>query len=91
MMNNPELSNLVQLTTELKSSIDEMKENLANAIPAEDYMGHKLYHENIIALQKRKLKLMDAIIEKTLTALVYGGILYIAAAVWTYFKFEVKK
>ncbi len=49
-----------------------------------DFEGHRLYHELIIRREQRKERLQMAVIEKTLSSIVWSTLVAMALAVWHY-------
>ena len=49
-----------------------------------DLNGHREYHKLLMEVQRKRIKMYDAIIEKTLTALLWVVIVFIGSALWTH-------
>lgn len=56
----------------------------STAFPASDAEGHRRYHELIIQKTEEVRKLRMAIAEKTISALIWSGIIFIGLCVWNY-------
>lgn len=61
-------------------------EILTAAFPDSDLRGHREYHDALIASAQQRVKLRQAVIEKSLTALIWAGLVWISIAVWNAFK-----
>jgi len=70
----------------LNDKLTELRQTLIDMAPHGDIDGHRKYHEALIEAQKRRVKIYDAIIEKTLVALLWAFIAFIALAVWHEFE-----
>lgn len=56
-----------------------------SAFPAGDLEGHSRYHQAIINMKEENRKLRRAIIEKTLSALIWATIVWLAMLAWKEF------
>ena len=63
---------------------DEMDERFASAFPEGDHRGHRAYHEMMIQEFKDRQEFRKAIIEKTVSGVVWSVLLGIAYACWEY-------
>lgn len=68
---------------------DEVTKLIKSGYPGGDLEGHRLAHEVFIREAERRAKFRDAVIEKTLTALVWFALSGVALAVWNEFKKKV--
>lgn len=66
----------------LNEKLGQLQQTLVDMAPHGDISGHRKYHEALIEAQKRRVKIYDAIIEKTLVALLWAFIAFVAIAVW---------
>ena len=63
--------------------------SLKDAFPANDYGGHRRYHEILIASLEERRKLRIAIQEKTISGLIWAGIILLATSLWEYAKGKI--
>lgn len=56
--------------------------NFQNAFPKGDADGHRRYHETVVEMLEEKRKLRMAIQEKTVSGLVWAGIVAVGTAIW---------
>lgn len=68
----------------------ELRVFTQDAFPGGDVDGHRRYHQQLIASGEQRLKLRQAIIEKTLTSLVWAAMVGLAFAVWEWAKAHIK-
>lgn len=61
---------------------DEKIKELFNAFPANDPVGHCKYHELQMEMLAERRKLRAAVQEKTISALIWVGIVAVGTAVW---------
>lgn len=73
-----------EIISKLKSTQDEVSK-MRSAFPDGDPAGHCAYHLIIIEREKQRIKLRQAIIEKTLSGLIWMAIVFLGASVWKYF------
>lgn len=73
-----------EIIRELQSIQDEVSK-MRSAFPDGDPAGHCAYHLIIIEREKQRIKLRQAIIEKTLSGLIWMAIVFLGASVWKYF------
>jgi len=69
----------------LKGAIEDMRADLKRAFPGGDHDGHRRYHDLIIERETQRIKLRQAIIEKTLSGLVWMALCAVGLAIWHYF------
>ena len=70
---------------EMRDRFDQVDARLTQfmtAFPADDIEGHRRYHELIIEEIEERRKLRRAIQEKTISGLIWAGLVGIAMAVW---------
>src|SRR3990167_5432408 len=70
---------------ELKDHIarkEEKLDKLVKAFPADDPRGHREYHDALIASAQQRVKIRQAIIEKSLAGIIWVGLVWIAIAIW---------
>ncbi len=65
--------------------------NLEDAFPDADTEGHRRYHQTMIEMLEEKRKLRVAIQEKTISGLVWAGLLFVGLACWQYIKSLVER
>ena len=69
----------------IREAVDDMREEMKKAFPGGDHDGHRRYHDLIIEREAQRVKLRQAIIEKTLSGLVWMVLCTLGVAVWHYF------
>lgn len=67
---------------ELSMDVQVLSETVKKAFPAGDIEGHRRYHEVMIADLESRKKLTQAILEKTISGLVWSIIVGLSLAVW---------
>ena len=75
----------------LEERIEDLEEGMKRIVPNQDYEGHSMYHQMLIDKERRRAKLVDSIVEKTLSGLIWSAVLAVGLAVWSYIKLELKK
>lgn len=65
----------------------EIKDLLTSAFPGGDPDEHRRYHAEVMEFIAERKALWRSIREKTLTALVWSGLVFVGVAIW----FEVKR
>lgn len=76
----------LRMLQEQAEKLDTMAKTLVGAFPGGDGESHRRYHELVIKREERKEKLHQAIIEKTLTSLIWALLVSLALAVWNSLK-----
>lgn len=66
----------------LNDRLDDIQATLKQMAPEGDIDGHRRYHEALIEAQRRRVKIYDAIVEKTLSALLWALVVAVAIALW---------
>jgi hypothetical protein len=66
----------------LNDRLDEIQATLKQMAPDGDIDGHRRYHEALIEAQRRRVKIYDAILEKTLSALLWAVVAAVVIALW---------
>jgi len=61
---------------------EEALAQLNKAFPAGDIEGHKRYHETMIIMLEERRRLRQAVQEKTISGLVWAGIVGVGMLVW---------
>lgn len=69
-------------TNDRLGSMEDKLDKIVGAFPAEDFSGHKRYHETIIEMLAERRRLRTAIQEKTISGLIWLIIVGIGLAVW---------
>lgn len=69
----------------ISEQIEDLKDEINKGYPGEDKEGHRRYHEQVIEREAQKVRLRNAIIEKTLTGLVWMMLCSVGIAIWQYF------
>lgn len=67
---------------DLKADLNGIRDDIAKAYPAGDADGHRRYHEMMIEDLEAKKKLTQAIKEKTISGLIWAGIIALSMAAW---------
>lgn len=68
----------------------DMERRFAEAFPGGDHVGHCRYHTLMIEDIEARKRLRQAILEKTLSGLIWSGVVGLAAAAWFYLKAQIK-
>lgn len=68
----------------------DMDKRFADAFPGGDHVGHCRYHTLQIKQIEETRSLRQAILAKTISGLVWSGIVGLAAAAWFYLKAQIK-
>jgi hypothetical protein len=78
-----------KLTTHIEDEEDALKE-LTDKVTAVELSPHHIashtFVDTLMLREEKKMKLWDAIIEKSIASLVYGGMVALLVAVGTYIK-----
>lgn len=69
-------------TNEKLSTLENKLDTMRTAFPAGDIEGHKRYHQTMIDMLDERRKLRMAIQEKTVSGLIWAGIVGTSLAVW---------
>ena len=70
---------------ELRDRVNKLEarvDTIEEAFPAGDFSGHRRAHQALIDDVESRKKLRQAIIEKTISGLIWSGILWIGLAAW---------
>jgi len=59
---------------------------LIKAFSNDDPRGHREYHDALIAAAQQRVKIRQAVIEKSLTGLIWVGVVWVAYAIWQAFR-----
>lgn len=70
---------------------DEFETKFKTAFPHGDHVGHAAYHDLMIEQIRDRKRLIAAVREKTLTALVWSGMIGFGLAVWHYVVDSVRR
>lgn len=70
--------------------IDELERQFKEAFPHGDYAGHCRYHEIQIQMLLARRKLTAALIERTLSALIWSAMLGTGLACWHWIISQVR-
>ena len=73
----------------IEQKVDNMLDKMRSAFPNGDIEGHRRYHELKIEELAERRRLRVAIQEKTISSLLWSGIILIAAAIANYLGFNV--
>lgn len=69
---------------------EDMERRFAEAFPGGDHVGHCRYHTLMIEDIDARKKLRQAIVEKTLSALIWAGLVGLGLSIWAYVKNGLK-
>lgn len=67
-------------------SHDERIADIASAFPNVDTEGHRRYHQTMIEILEERRRLRVAILEKTISGLVWAVLVFVGMAAWHYIK-----
>lgn len=73
-------------TDQLNARFDKLEALLKSGFPGGDPDEHRRYHDEVIDFMRERRGLWRAIREKTLTALLWSGLLTLGSAVYHYIK-----
>lgn len=83
---------LVGVITDMRDTLDKMEkrhsnneydiEQLKKAFPECDFEGHRRYHETVIESLAERRRLRVAIQEKTISGLIWAGVLALGTMIW---------
>ena len=69
---------------------DDLEKRFAEAFPGGDHVGHCRYHTLMIEDIDSRKRLRHAVMEKTISGLVWAIVVAAGIALWTWFKAQVK-
>jgi len=75
-----------QRVTAIERRQDDLERRFVEAFPGGDHVGHCRYHELMIEDLAEKRRLREAVQQKTISGLVWAGVVGLAYAVWQYLK-----
>lgn len=61
---------------------DDMEQRFAEAFPGGDHVGHCRYHTLMIEDIEERRRLRQAVIEKTVSGLIWGALVAVGATLW---------
>lgn len=73
-------------TDQLNARFDKLEALLKSGFPGGDPEEHRRYHDEVIDFMRERRDLWKAIREKTITALVWSGLLTLGSAIYHYIK-----
>lgn len=76
---------------ELERWRNDMNKRFADAFPGGDHVGHCRYHQLMIEDIESKKRLRAAILEKTISGLVWAAIVGFAISSWDWFVAGLKR
>lgn len=85
------LCDALKHAAKLEERVEDLEDAMRRIVPNQDYDGHGMYHQCLIDKERRRAKLVDSIIEKTLGGLVWAVIVGMAMALWQSFLHIVRK
>ena len=68
------------------TKLEEFMEDVKAGFPEEDFAGHKQFHVLWLAKEKQRLELRQAIIDKSLSGLLWAGMVFLGYAIFNYLK-----
>ena len=71
---------------QLNARFDKLEALLKSGFPGGDPDEHRRYHDEVIDFMRERRELWRAIREKTLTALLWSGLLTLGSAIYHYIK-----
>ena len=71
---------------QLNTRFDKLEALLKSGFPGGDPDEHRRYHDEVIDFMRERRELWRAIREKTLTALLWSGLLTLGSAIYHYIK-----
>jgi len=73
-------------TAQLNARFDKLEALLKSGFPGGDPDEHRRYHDEVIDFMRERRELWKAIREKTITALVWSGLLALGSAIYHFIK-----
>ena len=73
-------------TDQLNTRFDKLEALLKSGFPGGDPEEHRRYHDEVIDFMRERRELWKAIREKTLTALLWSGLLTLGSAIYHFIK-----
>lgn len=64
------------------NSIETKMDTVCSAFPANDFEGHRRYHQSLIEVLEERRKLYRSLKEKTILGLVWAAVVWVGLAVW---------
>lgn len=64
---------------------EDMEKRFADAFPGGDHVGHCRYHDLMIEDINSRKKLRQAVMEKTISGLVWAAVVGAGVAIWNYY------
>lgn len=69
---------------------DEFEGKFKSAFASGDHEGHRQYHEMMMEAQRDRKRLIAAVKEKTISGLIWAGVVMVGLALWQWIKTQVK-
>ena len=82
---------MLKHVSRLEERVEDLEDSMKRIVPNQDYDGHSIYHSLLIEKERRRAALMDSIIEKSLSGIIWAVVVAMSFAVWNYIKMEIKK
>jgi hypothetical protein len=82
---------LSQRMDALEAAQIKLRADINDLVPGGDVDGHRMYHAGLIEEQLDRKKMRQAVIEKTLTALIWAVIVGVFIALWHELQNQVKR
>ena len=73
-------------SAQLNARFDKLEALLKSGFPGGDPEEHRRYHDEVIDFMRERRELWKAIREKTLTALLWSGLLTVGSAIYHFIK-----
>lgn len=73
-------------TDQINARFDKLEALLKSGFPGGDPEEHRRYHDEVIDFMRERRDLWKAIREKTITTLVWSGLLALGSAIYHYIK-----
>lgn len=74
----------------LERRMDDVEKWQKEAVPGGDHHGHCRYHAGLIQRKEERRRLGQAVLEKTVSGLVWGSLLVLGLALWDYLVKKIK-
>lgn len=74
----------------LERRMDDVEKWQKDAVPNGDHVGHCRYHQLMIEGIESRKRLHTAVLEKSISGLVWAGMVALGVAIWQYIKSQVR-
>lgn len=73
----------------LNKRMDTIERQFREAFPGGDWSGHRRYHDIQIEMLMSRRRLLQAVMEKSISGLVWALMIVIGLALWKWFRSQV--